>query len=460
MKVPTTSSRAHPERVTPFDMSNLRVEEHGMPMHVTAVVLLDGAPLMDSGGELLLADIRRHVECRTSDTARLRQVLVWPRRGRPTWVHDPAFDIDSHVVTRRVPEPGDEQSLLDLCCELDRPPLDRSRPLWQLWLLTGLADGRVALLVRLHHVIADGIAALELLSSVLDVAPDVEAAMTTGPPVTTSASNTPTPARLRHATARPRRLVAAAAPLALRARQVWAFARLGRAPRVSWLRPVGGTRTLALIRADLVAAKEAAHAHGGKLNDVVLAAVGGGAHRLLRSRGELVPGLAIHVAVAASVRRPGESGGNRVGIRLVPVPVDEPDAGARLEAVATYTAAARSLPPYHPNNRLLQRWMVRIMSRQRTINLVLSNMPGPTVPLYFAGARVQEMFQLSALQGNVGIGVGVLSYAGALNVDIVADPEIVPDIGIFVDGVCEAFVGLGVMRDRGAAQAQRGGGRA
>lgn len=424
--------RDRPEAISALDMSNLRVEERGMPMHIAALALLDGGPLLDEAGDLRLTAVRAHVAERIHDVARLHQVLVWPggRHHRPAWTTARDFDVADHVLTRQVPAPADEETLLGLCCDLNAPPLDRSRPLWEVWLLTGLPEGRVALLLRLHHVVADGAAALELFSSMLDPATDPPA---TDPPVHRNAGRQG-----------PRRGIGRViAATATRLSHGVALLRLGRAPALSWNQPVGSRRVHLVVRGDLARAKAVAHAHGGKVNDLVLAAVGGGAYRLLESRREIVPRLDMHVSVAASIRQPGETGGNRVGVRIVAVPIGDPDAARRLGTIAARTAPQRNRPPLQPNGRFLQRWAVHVMAHQRLINMVLSNMPGPPTRLSFAGARVREMFQLTVLQGNCAIGVAVLSYAGQLNVDIVADPDIVPDIRVFADGVAEALDQLG-----------------
>ncbi len=432
------------DRVSAYDMSNLRIEEQGLSMHLAALAFLAGAPLRDASGALRLDEIRGHVEERIRGAERLHQVLDRPSAGRraPAWVRDPHFDIARHVTTRTVPPPGDEGAVLELCCELTAPPLDRSRPLWELRLLDGLADGRVALLLRLHHVVADGAGALELFSTLFGPA--------TPPPAPTDpVAAEPSRPPDRHVGPPPApadRTRSLASGGAARLSRTWTLARLGRAPALSWNRPVGSRRIHLLVRGDLARAKATAHQQGGKVNDVVLAAVAGGAHRLLASRGELEPGLDLHVSVAASVRRPGQIGGNRVGVRVVAVPVDDPDATSRLHTISTRTAAQRHHPPLQPNGRFLQRGMVRIMKHQRLINLVLSNMPGPPAPLWFAGARVEEAFQLTPLQGNCPLGVAVLSYAGQLNVDIAADPGIVPDADVFARGVAETLDRLGAAR--------------
>jgi diacylglycerol O-acyltransferase / wax synthase len=449
-------SRTVIERLTALDASNLRVEDRGQPMHVAALAFLDAAPLLDSTGRLRLDSLRRHVERRTHHARRLRQVLGWPSRhglGPPFWYDDPQFEIARHVRTRAVPRPGDEDSLLALCCELNEPPLDRSRPLWEMWLLTGLRDDRIGLLIRFHHVLADGIAALDLLGSLFDPIPH--------PTVAPSPPETPRPrpgswallsSNLRdRGNAARHAVLALAHPIRLARgpvgaiRQARSIARLGRAPLISLNRPVGAHRRLMLVRSDLVATKAIAHQHHAKVNDVALAAVAGGARRLLETRGELTSDLVLKVSVAASIRRPDDPrSGNRVGIRVVPIPVGDPDAVRRLERIATVTAAQRVRPPYQPGGRLLQPWMVRVMSRQRMVNLLVSNLPGPAVPMYFCGSEVLEVFQIGTVQGNLALSVCLLSYAGQLNIDVVGDADVVPDIDLFTKGIIESLSNLGV----------------
>jgi len=493
------------DRLTALDVTNLVVESHGAPMHVAALAVLDGASLPDPGtGGLDVDAVRAHVGERLP--RRLRQRLVVPPRGRgrPHWAAPAVVDLSRHVRTLEVPAPADEAALLDLCCRLNERPLDRRLPLWEMWLLTGLGEGRVGLLVRLHHVIADGVAALALLGSLLDPAPDgtPAAPAVQGPP---SVPPVPThgragaepriddggagpaplavpagsPARARGQAGRglvAGRVAAAPGLVAARVAQVADLVRAGRAPALSFNRPVSGRTRIVLVRADLARTKTVAHAHGGKVNDVVLAAVGGGARRLLAERGELTGDLTLRVSVIASLRGPTAgatagptvgpaadatagptpvagaaaapspaetAGGNRTGVRVIPVPVGEPDPVRRLERIVASTAAQRSRPPMQPGGRLLRRGMVAVMRRQRMVNLLVTNVPGPPEPLVFAGAPVLELFQLGQNQGNLGISVGVLSYAGTLGIDVVADARLVPDVETFVAGLTETLDALG-----------------
>lgn len=454
------------DRLTPLDVSNLRVEEHGLPMHVAALALLDGTSLLDGSGQLRLDAVRQHLERRLHRAPRLRQVLHRPRTGLgpPVWADDPSFDIDAHLRVRAVPAPGDEAALLRLCAELNEPPLPRGRPLWEMCLLPGLADGTVGLLVRLHHVVADGIAAVEMIGALLDPVQDStrEPGFAAQPEIPAASPKwTPRPlpgngvlladnlARWSVGAGRVlslmRRPAVVTRRLATVGDQIRQLLREGLAPKVSFNRAVGGHRQMCLIRTDLASVKTVAHAHGATVNDIVLAAVAGGSRRLLDGRGELEPGLVLKASVAASIRGAAEeAGGNRVAVMLAPLPVGEPDPGQRLKHISHATTERKRHAPYQPSARFAQRWMVRAMFHQRLVNLLTSNLPGPTAPLALAGARILELFQVGVVQGNVAIAVGTLSYAGQLNIDIVGDTAVVPDLSAFAEGLADALVELGI----------------
>ena len=201
-----------------------------------------------------------------------------------------------------------------------------------------------------------------------------------------------------------------------------------------------------LVRADLGRISNVAHAHGGTVNDVVLTAVAGGARSLLDARGELAPGLILQASVPASLRGPADdrAAGNQVGVMIVPLPLGEADPARRLVSIAAATATRKRQPLHQPNARVLQSWMIRVMKRQHLINLLVSNVPGPRDPLYVAGARIMEVFQLGTVQGNVTINVGAFSYAGQLNLDVVGDSEAVRDLAIFTGGISDTLGQLGV----------------
>lgn len=448
------------ERLTPLDISNLRVERHGLPVNVAALAVLDGRALLDPAGELDLDAIRARIEHRLSLAPRLRQRLYWPGfgLGAPVWVDDTSFDIGRHVRTCRVPADQGEEGLLARCMELHGRAFDQAHPPWEIWFLPGGADGHVSMLVRFHHVLADGLAALMLLGALFDPTPDAS-----GPEASRWTAR-PLPARpelLRDAwqgrltaleagldqIAHPRR------PLA-RGRTIWRqgveLAHEGKAPRTSFNQPVGRQQRLMLVRADLDCARGVAHACNATVNDIVLCAMAGGARALLAARGELRRELVLRVSVAASVRAPASSSqsGNLVGVLLVPLPVGEDDPIRRLEQIARATAERKRLGPYQPAARFLQRWMVRIMNRQRMINLIMSNLPGPRRRMYFAGAEIQEVFQIGMIQGNVPLHLGALSYAGQLNFAIVGDAIVVPDLPAFAGAMADDLDRLGVRSPR------------
>ena len=443
------------DRLSALDVSNLRVEERGVPMHVAALVILEGSPLLDRSGEVRLNELRRRIERRLDRAPRLRQVLYEPRLGlgRPAWIDDAGFDVRQHVRSRAIPAPGDEASLLRVCAGLNEPPLDRSRPLWTMWFLTGLAGGSVGLLIRLHHALADGMAALALMSVLFDASPEEpqpdEPSWVPKQAPKASELLADNARRGMHGLARVLSLLRRPA-LAIRGlvASVVPMGRLlrgGFAARLSFNRQVGKRRRLVLVRSDLDRAKAVAHAHGAKVNDVVLASVAGGARRLLEHRGELTKDLVLKVSVPASMRGPGGEPviGNLAAIRVLPVPVGEPDPIRRFRRIARASAEAKRHPPLQPGGRFAQSLMVRAMSHQRMVNLFTSNLVGPPVPLYLAGARLLEVFQIGVVQGNVPIAVGVISYAGELNFSVLGDADVVPDLDVFAEGMSDALDRLG-----------------
>ena len=220
----------------------------------------------------------------------------------------------------------------------------------------------------------------------------------------------------------------------------------GRAPRTSLNRPVGAERRLAIIRGRLDLTKQIAHAHHAKVNDVVLAAVAGGLRELLASRGEDVEGLVQRAMVTISLHeeQPWEAQGNRPGWMMVPLPLGEPDPVRRLELIAAETAARKHKARPEAGSGVFrfvagQRVWYRLFPRQRSVNLVVTNAPGPPVPLYLAGARLLELFPMMPTMGNLTLVVAVLSYDGQLNFTAAADGDRCPDVEVFVQGVRSAL---------------------
>jgi WS/DGAT/MGAT family acyltransferase len=332
--------------------------------------------------------------------------------------------------------------------------LDTSRPLWEAWLLPGLPAHQVGLFLRAHHALADGVAGMAAFGALLDLAADAPTPV--APPW--SPAPIPTAGQLfrdnlwRRLRGLGRGLSSLAHPIGTgrRTRRSWLTWReyfAERAPTTSLNRPIGADRRLAIVRSRLEVAKQVAHAHHAKVNDVVLAAVAGGLRQLLASRGEPVEGLTLRAAVPISLHheQPGQARGNQDGWMVVPLPLGEPDPGRRLDLIASETAARKQQARPQAGSGVMgfavvQRASYRLfLARQRQVNLWVTNVPGPPVPLYVAGAPLLELFPLPPILGNLTLGIGVFSYAGQLNLTAVADRDGCPDVEAFAQGVRSAL---------------------
>jgi WS/DGAT/MGAT family acyltransferase len=443
------------ERLTASDLFMLLWDDYGWSTDIGGLAILDGASLLDPGGHVRIEAIRRRLEPRLDLVPRFRQLLYRPRLGLgwPLWVDAPHFRIADHVRVHKVAAPGGEAQVLEACQELALRRLDPARPLWELWLLSGLQEHRVGAFLRLHHALADGAAAVAAFGALLDVTPDAPtplAAAWTPQPIPTSGEllrdNVHRRARelgrgwsgLTH----PGRTLRTAR----RTLPAWREVLTDKpAPRTSLNRPVGGGRRLAVIRGRLDLARHIAHAHDAKVNDVVLAAVAGGLRELLASRGEEVRGLVQRAMVTISTHdeAPGEARGNKPGWMMVPLPLDEPDPVRRLELISAETAARKHEARPEAGSGIFrfiaaQRAWYRLFPRQRSVNLVVTNAPGPPVPLYLAGAPLLELFPMMPTMGNLTLVVAVMSYAGQLNITAAADPDACPDLEVFTEGVSRA----------------------
>ncbi len=444
-------------RLSLADRSNLRIERPETPAHVAGLCVVEAGPLLRQDGELDLATIRRRVDRRLSRVPELRRVVHRPPPfcGPPLWVDDPDFSIDRHVNAVPIAPPGDEASLLQAAELLLRPMLNRSRPLWELWFLIGLEGGRLGVLFKVHHALADGLAAISLVTSLLDPEPDA------ADPPEAPWSPAPVPsarALLADATRCRTRVVVASLghPLGLARRTAVAIGgtatmlkdRSG-APRTSLNALPQRARRLRVVHLDLNRARGVAHAHCAKVNDVLLAVVTGGLRELLKARGELLPGLELKISVPAALRTAAAARGlgNAVGALLVPVPASEPDAVRRLETIAVATRAAKVVqsPAYVEGLMACLSAVglsVPLARRQRMINTFVTNVPGPRDPLYLLGATVEEVMPVVGLAGNVTLIFAALSYRGRFDVVVDADRDACPDVDVLVAGMRGAWAGL------------------
>jgi diacylglycerol O-acyltransferase / wax synthase len=444
------------ERVTASDLFLLLWDDYGWSSDIGGLAICDGTSLLDRGGRVRIEAVRARLEPRLHLVPRFRQLLYRPRVGLgwPLWVDAPRFDLADHIRVHPVAAPGGQAQLLAACQELAARRLDPARPLWELWLLPGLPEQRVGAYLRLHHVIADGTAALAAFGALLDQA---SAASTLAAPSWTPAP-APAASQLLADSLRRRQqeLSRGWAGLAhpgrtlRQARAAWPAWREvlteQPAPQTSLNRPVGTGRRLAIVRGRLDLTKQIARAHHATVNDVVLAAVAGGLRELLASRGQNVQQLEQRamVTISAHHEQPGQARGNKPGWMMVPLPVGEPNPVRRLELITAETAARKHKARPEAGSGIFrfavgQRAWYRHFPRQRSVNLVVTNVAGPPVPLYLASARLLELFPMMPVMGNLTLVVGVLSYAGQLNLTAVADHDHCPDVEVFAQGVRTAL---------------------
>ncbi len=444
------------ERLTASDLFLLLWDDYGWSTDIGGLAICDGAGLLDRDGQVRTEAVRARLEPRLHLVPRFRQLLYRPRLGLgwPLWVDAPSFDLADHLRVHPVAAPGGQAQLLAACQELAARRLDPARPWWELWLLPGLPQRQVGAFLRLHHAIADGAAALAAFGALLDQAPG--ASTPAAPPWTPA----PIPAasqlladNLRRRRAELGRGWAGLTHPGRTARQARQALPAWRevlaeqpAPRTSLNHPVGAGRRLAIIRGRLEATKQIAHAHHATVNDVVLAAVAGGLRQLLAGRGEDVRGLVQRAMVTISLHQeqPGQAQGNKPGWMMVPLPLGEPDPVRRLQLITAETAARKHQARPQAGSGIFrfaagQRAWYRHFPRQRSVNLVVTNAPGPPVPLYLAGARLLELFPMMPVMGNLTLVVAALSYAGQLNLTAVADRDSCPDLEVFAQGVRSAL---------------------
>lgn len=459
-----------PERtLSALDAVFLHIEAAGTPMHMASIGIFEGGPLQDANGQLRLSDLRHLISSRLHLVPKLRQR---PRPGllreaAPTWIDDPTFDIENHVREEHLRAPGTEAELLELCGNVLAARLEATKPLWELVFVTGLDGGRVALIEKLHHSMADGVAAAELATVLLDLSPEspqVQNALPWIPQAPTAPLDTALtslgrlltapvrmswwlgdgvihPVRRAHAALRALQSTSALLPSHLVAH------------RTSLNRQIGPRRKVNFVRFDLHGVMEVAHHHGATVNDVILAIVSGGLHALFSSRGELAESHELQALVPVGLEMgAGRQMGNGVSAFFVRLPVGQADSVKALATIASTTAKEKQehqeLAPalilrlLDPLPQSVLAAGSRLLRYQPLFNLVVTNVPGPSMPLYALGARMLEAFPVVPLVGNQGLGVAALSYVDQLNLGIFSDPSVCPDVQVFCEGARVALDAL------------------
>ena len=464
------------DRLTALDESFLHLERPETPMQVGAVAVLEREPFFDASGRFRLDDVRALVASRLRLIPRFRKrVMPVPfGRGRPVWVDDAGFDIGRHVRLTHLPAPGTRRQLVELAERLMVQVLDRAHPLWELWFVEGVDRGsHVGLIHKSHHSLTDGVSGVDIATVLLDFSSEP----TVLEPDDWTAAAPPDPVRLVVDTVRDRAIrpgeIAAAARRVTDAPREAAdrMAELGRSigsfvdgnvmvPRLSFNTSVGRGRRIETVRVPLDTVRDVRAAFGCTVNDVVLAVVGGAVSRVLAARGELRPELVLKAFCPVSVRADEQrlELGNRISAMLVPLAVGEPDARVRLDAVCTVTAdlkerrqavgAAALLGLTEYAAPTLLALGARAAHAQRVANLVVTNGPGPHVPLYCLGARLVEVYPLVPLSRNLTLNVAILSYCGQLHFGIMGDGASARDLEILAGGIEDAVTELGELAAR------------
>ena len=458
------------DRLSALDETFLHLERPETPMHVGAIAVLEREPFYGPDGRFRLADVRALVESRLSLIPRFRRRVehVPFGLGRPIWVDDPIFDIARHVKLTRLPAPGSRRQLISLAERLMEQILDRDHPLWELWFVEGVDRGdHVGLVHKSHHTLTDGISGIDIATALFDFSrePTVIDAPEWHP------APAPDPARLvidsmcerlrqpvelaglaRRGVAAPRDVVDRASQLA---RSIGSLVGTDPiAPTLSINGPIGRGRRIENVRVALEPVRAVSKAFECTVNDVVLAGVGGALARLLDARGELHRDLSVKIFCPVSVRDESERTqlGNRISAMFVPLAVGEPDVKMRLLAVHAATAELKEreqavgaavligLTEYAAPTLL--GLAARAAHGQRFANIIVTNIPGPQVPLYCLGAQMVEVYPLAPLSRNLTINVAVLSYCGELYFGIVGDGAAAPDLEILAGGIEDSFAEL------------------
>jgi len=458
-------TQQHLDRLTSIDASFLHQEGPASHMHIGAVLVFDGPPPR-------FDDYLNHVRGRLHLVPRYRQRLLTPPldSGRPLWADDPNFNLEYHIRHAALPAPGTEEQLFQLTARIVSQQLDRSKPLWESWLVEGLgaageAGGpeRFALIFKTHHSLVDGVSGVDLATVLFDLAP------TPAPPPTDLEPWNPKPepssAQLLLAGARgavntaaeivARALGAAARPASSLGKLrdaaeglgeiVWAG--LNPAPATPLNVEIGPHRRFIVVRQELSEYKEVKNALGGTVNDVVLTVVSGALARWLRSRGVRTEGLEMRALVPVSVRTEAEQGtlGNRLTAMRGPLPVYVRDPVARLRVVrqamdglkeskqAVGAATLAAVNNLAPPTILAQ--ASRLNFSTRLFNLIVTNIPGPQLPLYVLGRQLRDLFPIAFLPENHALAIAIMSYNGSIDYGLLGDYDALADIGLIAEGI-------------------------
>jgi diacylglycerol O-acyltransferase / wax synthase len=466
-------AQGHMDRLGSVDVSFLTNESASSHMHVGAIMIFEGPPPSYD-------DLVEHVQGRLTLVPRFRQKLAYPpaQAGRPFWIDDPTFNVEYHVRHSALPSPGSEDQLRRMAARVFSQQLDRSKPLWELWLVQGLTRKRFAVITKTHHALVDGISGVDIATVLFDLKPVPE-------PVEADDDWVPNPepsssgllakgvedifkAPLRAA----RRVEDAIVHPEAAARQArhalegvgeigWAFA--NPAPKVPLNVEIGSHRRYAWVRSDLASFKKVKDALGGTVNDVVLAVVAGALRGWLVQRGVKLEGLELRAQVPVSIRAQDEHGqlGNRLAVMRAPLPVYIADPVRRLHTVSEAMQGLKQskqalgaevisrFNDFAPPTLLAQ--AARINFSTRLFNLVVTNVPGPQVPLYILGRELEDCFPVGFLPPHQALFVAIMSYNGGVNFGLLADYDAIDDLDLLAEEIERAIAELTEVADEARA---------
>jgi diacylglycerol O-acyltransferase / wax synthase len=452
------------ERLTAVDASFLSNESDTSHMHIGGLLIFEGPPPR-------YVDLVEHVRGRLDQVPRFRQKLVVPplEAGRPLWADDVNFNLSYHVRHTALPDPGGDAELKRLAARVFSQRLDRSKPLWEMWLVQGLERDRFALLTKTHHAAVDGIAGVDIGTVLFDLEPVPEPA-----PIEDGWVPEPTPGTTQ--------LIArgasdvAAAPLKLAERVVAAVRHpetaarraveglegvsevLGAfadpAPDVPLNQPIGPHRRFTWARSELATFKRIKDTFGGTVNDVVLAVVTGALRKWLHERSIRTEGLELRALVPVSIRSADERGqlGNKLAAMRGPLPVYVEDPVRRLRVVSEQMEGLKRskqalgaevisrFNDFAPPTLLAQ--AARINFSTRLFNMIVTNVPGPQQPLYVLGRELEEVFPVAFLPQNHALAVAIMSYNGRICFGLLADYDTMEDVETVARGLEESLAEL------------------
>ncbi len=452
------------DRLTSIDASFLTNETSSAHMHVGAILIFEGPPPSYD-------DFLAHVESRLHLVPRFRQKLAFPpvETGRPFWIDDPSFNLAYHVRHSALPAPGSEEQLRNIAGRLFSQALDRSKPLWELWLVQGLERNRFALVTKTHHALVDGVSGVDIATVLFDLKPVPE-------PIEPDRDWVPRPSPSAAELAARGIVEAGEAPFKLARRAIRAASHPRQTTRkvadagealaeVAWnlSNPspdvplnveIGSHRRFAWARAELADFKRIKDALGGTVNDVVLTVVSGALRGWLRSRGVKLAGLDLRALVPVSIRTEDDQGqlGNRIAAMRGPLPVYIGDPVKRLEVVrramdglkeskqALGAEVISRFNDFAPPTLLAQ--ASRLNFSTRLFNLIVTNVPGPQIPLYVLGRELQDIFPVAFLPENHALAIAIISYNGSMDFGLLGDYDAMDDIETIATGLSESLAEL------------------